>query len=319
MRSSIVLIFISSLLLTSCGADSDTGTLVSAEKQPFVIQVQKLSDFSGSTLTEKSGRIVASSSLTLSSKSAGEISKILVREGQYIKPGATVALIRDTVNNYDLRLEQAENNLLQQNASIATTDANMNTSIDAARIALARARLAYENSISRKNIQLLTLSTTNLRTIDSYNVLYKNYLSDLERQMTQMLYAGDKILGITTNFEYSNDPWEPYLGTRIGDARSLAVSGWNKLYAARGELRARINKAIYLTAGSAQADLKYITDMYDETTSFADDMLFMIQNNVIGGGLPQALQDGWVAEWNGFRAQVQASLSGYGAWQAQVL
>ncbi len=59
--------------------------------------------------------------------------------------------------------------------------------------------------------------------------------------------------------------------------------------------------------------------MYDETTSFADDMLFMIQNNVIGGGLPQALQDGWVAEWNGFRAQVQASLSGYGAWQAQVL
>jgi hypothetical protein len=38
------------------------------------------------------------------------------------------------VNNYDLRLDQAENALLQQKASIATTEANMNTSIEAARI-----------------------------------------------------------------------------------------------------------------------------------------------------------------------------------------
>jgi hypothetical protein len=98
------------------------------------------------------------------------------------------------VNNYDLRLDQAENALLQQNANIATTEANMNTSIDAARVALARARLAYESVTSKKNIQSLTLSNTNQKTVESYNILYKNYLSDIERQMTQMLYSGDKIL-----------------------------------------------------------------------------------------------------------------------------
>jgi hypothetical protein len=57
-----------------------------------------------------------------------------------------------------------------------------------------------------------------------------------------MLYSGDKILGITTNFEYSNDAWETYIGARAGDTRALAINEWNKVYGLRGELRARIEK-----------------------------------------------------------------------------
>jgi len=48
-----------------------------------------------------------------------------------------------------------------------------------------------------------------------------------------MLYEGDKILGITTNFEYANNGWEPYLGTRVGNSMSLAEDDWNTLYAIR--------------------------------------------------------------------------------------
>ena len=51
--------------------------------------------------------------------------------------------------------------------------------------------------------------------------------------MTAMLYDGDKILGITTNYEYANDAWEPYLGARVGDTRALAINEWNRLYTAR--------------------------------------------------------------------------------------
>lgn len=51
--------------------------------------------------------------------------------------------------------------------------------------------------------------------------------------MTQMLYEGDKVLGITTNFEYANDAWEPYLGTRVGDSRALAINEWNTTYSLR--------------------------------------------------------------------------------------
>ena len=51
--------------------------------------------------------------------------------------------------------------------------------------------------------------------------------------MTQMLYEADKILGITTNFQYANDSWEPYLGTRVGNSKSLADNEWGSTYALR--------------------------------------------------------------------------------------
>ena len=314
-------IILSLLFLSSCGSTAKDTSLTgdTVEKTPFIIKTQKLSDFSGSSVIEKSGRITASSSLTLSSKSAWEIGKILVKEGEYVKAGSTIAILRDTVNNYDLRLDQAENALLQQKASIATTEANMNTSIEAARIWLARARLAYDSATSRKNIQALTLTNTNQKSVESYNIFYKNYLTDIDRQLTQMLYSGDKILGITTNFEYSNDAWETYIGARAGDTRALAINEWNKVYGLRGELRARIEKWVYITSGKAYDDLTYITDLYDKTQKFADAMLYMLQNSVVGAGLSQPMLDGWIGEWNGIRGQVQASISAYGAWKAQVL
>lgn len=315
------IIILSLFLLSSCSSTPKTETLswAVAEKTPFIIKTEKLSDFSGSNIIEKSGRITASSSLTLSSKSAWEIGKILVKEWEYVKAGSTIAILRDTVNNYDLRLDQAENALLQQKASIATTEANMNTSIEAARIGLARARLAYDSATSRKNIQTLSLTTTNQKTVDSYNILYKNYLSDMDRLLTQMLYSADKILGITTNFEYSNDAWESYLGARVGDTRALSINEWNKVYGVRWELRARIEKGVYITAGNAYNDLAYVTDIYDKTQKFADAMLYMLQNSVVGAELSQQLLDGWLAEWNGIRSQVQGSITGYSAWKAQVL
>ena len=116
--------------------------------------------------------------------------------------------------------------------------------------------------------------------------------------MTAMLYDGDKILGITTNYEYANDAWEPYLGARAGDTRALAIGEWNRLYTARGELRARIEKSKSIDMSNPQADFDLVAKSYSQTRVFADAMLYMIQNNVVGGGLPQQMQDGWILAWN---------------------
>jgi hypothetical protein len=45
----------------------------------------------------------------------------------------------------------------------------------------------------------------------------------------------------------------------------------------------------------------------------------MLQNNAIGAGLPQMMQDGWVALWNGIKSQIQASEASYNGWKAQTL
>jgi hypothetical protein len=99
--------------------------------------------------------------------------------------------------------------------------------------------------------------------------------------MTQYLYEGDRILGISTNFEYANDGWEPYLGFRAGNAKNDAWNGWNRTYSARGELRARMEKGKTIDTLNPKNDLDTISKSYEQTRIYIDSMLFMLQNNMV--------------------------------------
>jgi hypothetical protein len=117
-----------------------------------------------------------------------------------VKAGATIAVLKDTVNNFDLRLAQAENTLKVQETSIDTTKINLEQSVENARIGYERAKKTLETLTEKNGILEATLMNANQKTLDTYNINYKSYLLDIEKNMTQMLYEGDKILGITTNF-----------------------------------------------------------------------------------------------------------------------
>ena len=317
MKPLIAIILISTLLLSSCG--STPVDPISPPKTPFIVETYTIWQSQTGVTIEKTGRITASSSLTLTAQWAWEISKINVREWQVVKAGTVIATLKDTQNNYDLRYSQALNTLKVQNASIETTRINLMQSIDAARIGYERARQTYETLTGKNALAYDTLVNTNSKTLDTYNESYKTYLGDAERIMTSMLYEADKILGITTNFEYANDAWEPYLGTRVGDSRALANNEWNTTYSIRGDLRAKIEKSKIINITDPVADFDLISKSYDQSRKLADAMLFMLQNSVIGGGLPGELLSGWVASWNGQRSTIQAAEWGYNGWRAGTL
>jgi len=109
------------------------------------------------------------------------------------------------LTNLDLRLEQAENAVDIQSATIETTKANLEISIENARVGLERAKQGYESLTSRNNIQYDTLVNTNSKTLDAYNGSYATYLADLDRSLTQILYEGDKVLGISPDFDSATD------------------------------------------------------------------------------------------------------------------
>ena len=67
----------------------------------------------------------------------------------------------------------------------------------------------------------------------------------------------------------------------MGDSRAASINEWNKVSGIRGELRARIEKGVYITSGNAYNDLTYVTELYDKTQKFADAMLYMLQNSVV--------------------------------------
>lgn len=278
-----------------------------------------LSKGSGSFQVEKSGRITASSSLTLTSQWAWEIGKILVKEWQKIKAWATIAVLKDTVNNFDLRLAQAENALRIQETSIATTKINLSQSVENSRIAYERAQKTLETLTARNSIIEATLLNNNGKSLDTYGINYKSYLSDIEKTMTLMLYEGDKILGITSAFEYTNDSWEAYLWTRVGNSKAEATNDWNRTYASRGEIRAKLEKWGNLEVTDSVKDLELITTAITQTRKYADSMIYMIQNNTVGAGLSQDLQNGWTAAWNGYRSQIGWTESAYNGWKSGAL
>lgn len=317
MKTPIILIVLSTFLLSSCG--SETITPSSSKKTPFNIDTYTIGQAQAPISIEKSGRITASSTLTLTAQWAGEISKISVKEWQSVKAGAVIATLKDTQNNYDLRYSQAKNTLKVQEASIETTRINLSQSVDNARIAFERANQAYETLKGKNEFAYATIVNSNSKTIDAYNESYKTYLSDAERIMTQMLYEGDKVLGITTNFEYANDAWEPYLGTRVGDSRALAINEWNTTYSLRWDLRARIEKAKTINLANPNEDFEIVSKSYAQARKFADSMLFMLQNSVVWGGLPQEMLSGWLGSWNGQRGTIQGSEWWYNGWRAQTL
>jgi multidrug resistance efflux pump len=321
MRPLVIVFVIFTFILSSCWSSVDTiSPWVSWEsKTPFNVDTMLVGTTQAQLSVEKTWRITASSTLTLAAQGVWEISNIAVREGQSVKAGTVIATLKDTQTNYDLRLTQAENTLAIQNASIETTRINLDNTVEGARVAYERARQSYDTLMGKNALQYDTVVNNNEKTLKGYNEVFRNYLSDAEKNMTSLLYDGDKILGITTNYEYANDAWEPYLGARAWDTRALAIGEWNRLYTARGELRARLEKNKSIDISNPQADFDLVTKSYNQTRVFADAMLYMIQNNVVGGGLPQTMQDGWIASWNAYRTQIGASESGFNSWRSQTI
>jgi len=309
------------LLLSSCGStqtDIWTGT-GSIAKTPFIVKTINLSDNSGTIQVEKSWRITASSSLTLTSQWAGEIGKIFVKEWQRIKAGTTIAVLKDTVNNFDLRLAQAENTLKVQEANIETTKINLEQAVQNARIAYERAKKSLETLTAKNGIIEATLMNTNSKTLDTYNVNYKSYLSDIEKNMTMMIYEWDKILGMSNTFELANDSWEPYLGTRSGNSVADAKNDWNRTYSVRGDIRAKLEKGGNIETTDPIKDLELISAAIIQTRKYTDSMIYMIQNNTVGAGLSQDLQNGWTTAWNGYRSQIGLSETTYNSWKGNAL
>jgi hypothetical protein len=118
-------------------------------------------------------------------------------------------------------------------------------------------------------------------------------------------------MGMTSAFQYTVDGWKPYLGAKVGNLYSQASNEWNNTYSSRADIRTKKDAGSTISALSIDTDLSLITNGYHRLQVYLDNMVSMIQNNAVGGGLSQAMQDGWIALWNGAKTQVTASEAGF--------
>lgn len=303
------------LFLASCEQNTTT-TETTTEKQVFTIKTSELSSFETDIVQEKTAIIQGNSTISLVAESSGKIGNILVKEGEQLKAGATVATISDTNTNLDLALKQAQNNVALQKASNEAQIVNLENQITSAQMQYDKALLAYNQLISQNALKYDNLVEKNKDTISGYDDIYRNHLNNLEATMTQYLYSADQILGKTENFRYQNDAWEYYLGWN-GNGTKDAEDAWDTLYATRGKIRNRLDDKSIFGQNNSEADFAILDDGYEKTRKLVDEMLIMIQNNEIAPTLPATLNNSWLQQWSGYRSSLAGSESGYISWKNQ--
>ena len=315
----VAMLLVSLVFLASCGGQSAETANQSAEttqKTDFIVRTDSLGSFGTDISTEKTAVIQADSTLTLSAEANGQISKILVKEGQIVRAGAPIATIADTVSNFDLVLAQAKNGLELQKAGNAAQMANLEISVSNAESNYKKVLQSYNQLLEKTNLQYDNLVDSNNTTLKTYNDSYRSQMSGLDATMTQLLHDADEILGMTSQREYSNKAWEPYLGAATGEGISFSEDAWNKLYGARGVVRARLEEKKNFI-DSPTEDLEVMESAINASKTLADKMLSMLQNSVYGGGLTREMNAVWLQRWNGYRSSIQGTESQFISWKTQ--
>lgn len=255
---------------------------------------------------------------TLAFRSAGIIEDILISPGERVKKWQVLARLWNNegfIQKSGLINIQKELQNLEKTTNIVQSDIE-NTSNAISRLYDERIKWLETNILSLEN----TLEQARQKLWNQNTWLgntFETFAHDFDRVSTVMLYEGDKILGITTNFEYSNDGWESYLGTRVGNSMSLAEDDWNTLYTMRWKIRA------YTETGTTITDInKAIDDLknaYLSARNFAKSMNYMLQNSVVGGGLAEEKLNGWIATWNWLSTDNQWSEASFITWKNGIL
>jgi multidrug efflux pump subunit AcrA (membrane-fusion protein) len=146
---------------------------------------------------------------------------------------------------------------------------------------------------------------------------YITLANDYERMSTNLLYEGDKILGITTRFDAQNDAWENYLGIRVWNIQSDTVNKWGALDASRAKIRSYTESWVVITdINRAIQDLK---DAYTNARFFGASMNHLLENSVPGGWLPEETLSAWINQWKSLRSDEQQSEAAYINWRNSIL
>ncbi len=310
MLKSTLLILTSLLILSSCSEEP-----IKTNKYYKTYQTQ-----TGSITLQDDiiATIEWNKTSALAFRSAGIVENILVSPGDRVKKWQVLAKLwnnEGSIQNLGLINIQKELQNLEKTTNIVQSGIE-NTSNAISRLYDERIKwldtniLSLENTIEQARQKLWNQNS-------SLSVTFETFAHDFDRVSTAMLYEGDKILGITTNFEYANDGWEPYLGTRVGNSISLAENDWNTLYMVRWKIRTYTETWATITdINTAINDLK---NSYLSARNFAKSMNYMLQNSVVGGGLAEERLNGWLATWNWLSADNQGSEASFITWKNGIL
>lgn len=337
MKKILVPALLLSLFLTSCGTEPIADK--KEDKLPFAIETKKASDFSRSYSTEKTGRLVGSSTITLASQGMGRIESITVKEGASVKKGQVLARLSDTTANYLLKLEQSKNSLRNADVNIESTKLQLDKAVDDARLALEKAKLAYETtkadgekriekakrdaeksnvsssqsdasvtleqlkaSLEKAELDYQNLQSSNRETINNLDPSYQLHVNDLKKHLSKILYESDKLFGFTDKFKNENIDMRRYFGARDPSTRTALDNAYRDLINSSNTFDAEVSA--HVDENNVLSSLSALSSRYLASRNFLDAAQKYIENSIPASALPQSAIDAYVAAFTGYKAEL---------------
>lgn len=335
----IISLALLSVILVSCGAPVAETPKTEPAKIPFSIRTQPYGEFPQEYVIQKTGRLVGSSSISMSALGVGRVDAVLVKEGANVKKGQVLVRLKDTTANYDLRLSQASNGLSNTKNSAESTRVSLEKSVQDAKIAVERAQLDYDTTLSTTqnnldkatrdadksnldqsasdaNITLKQLEASldkakldyqnlivaNQQTLLNYNTSFQNSLSDIKKFYTKIVFEGDRLYGISPKYQYENNDIRPFIGGGKTSYYSTLEFAFFDLDNTAKQLDARATTPV--DEQNLILQLDEIAKNYKTAKAYLDVTGKYLQDSTLSTTFTQAKLDALIAANNGYKSEL---------------
>jgi len=301
MKKIILIMILSILTFSSCSKDEEKISVV--EKKDFYLDVKKIGDFDNIALLNKTWKLDSAQNITLSSNANGRVKVINVKSWDTVSEWQVLAILEDSIANYNLNLEVASNNLsatknnldvslnnlekaklnyestkIKLDKSISDIERNLNnleltdnstsSSIELDKI---------ENSINRLNIEYNNLQVSNNETLSWFKRSLDKELQVLNNYLDDVIYFSDEILGVTELNKTKNDDFDKFLGVKNTSQKEETINELKELISYRENILSKTSIVI-----NSENDYKnyiiIISDTYEKINSFLNNFDFTLSN-----------------------------------------
>ena len=313
-----------------------------SSKTEFIIRTQTLSKADLQWVITKSAKVQGTSEVTLTSQVSGRIKSVATTLWATVTPWATLIAIddiqwstsfavdkaqtaariaRDSYETQRLTLQKqiADANIAYQRSktSYETTQADIDKQLDKARRDLASTTISATWSVTNLQIEKLqkdlekaqfdydTKVKADNQTRENLTLSTKTIHADMTSLLSDVLDQSDRILGVTTLHEHSNDTFDIYLGARDIYSKNDAVLSFYALNSLKTNLASLSPDGI--TTGNVEDYLTSYKPIIDGiNTMLADMKILLLQSVPSADRFPQSQIDALNTVFNGLQSRSSA-------------
>lgn len=284
MKKIIILIFFS-LILFSCSNEEEIQEEI--VKQDYILQTKPVKEFSLDSYIWKTWKLSSTQDIKISSQAPWRVSRIYVKEWDYVRKWQSLASLQDNLANYWISLDIAENNLEKAKLNYKTTKSKLDKAVSDIEINLENLQIdefssqsaleleKLENSIKKLNLDYEKLKVSNQSTISWFETsLWKDFVS-LKTLSSDIIYFADSLLWVSQERKKDNDRFEDYLWVKDSIQKKETKILLEKFIKNYDEKLISYNNEL-----SFEENINIISDSYLKIDELLDNLNLVLENSI---------------------------------------